>query len=68
MPKVGGRETFRAMRDIDPDVKVVLSSGYSLEGQAQEMLDKGALGFIHKPFRQAELSRVVAEALIADER
>ena len=63
MPKLGGRDAFAAMRKINPALKVLVSSGYSLDGEAREILDDGALGFLQKPFNQAELARKVAEAL-----
>ena len=63
MPEMNGRDTFFAMRAINPDVKVILCTGYDLNPEAQELLDAGALAFVHKPFEQAELSEKVAEAL-----
>ena len=63
MPGVGGKEAYLAMRYINPDIKVLLSSGYSVDGEAQTILDEGAKGFIQKPFRKAELSKKVAEVL-----
>lgn len=63
MPGVGGKEAFFAMRYMNPDIKVLLSSGYSVDGEAQNILDEGAKGFIQKPFRKAELSKKVAEVL-----
>lgn len=63
MPEMGGKETFLAMRKINPEVKVLLSSGYSVDCDAQEILDKGAVGFMGKPFTQTELSKKVASAL-----
>jgi CheY-like chemotaxis protein len=52
-----------AMRQINPQVRVLLSSGYSLNGEAQGILDEGVLGFVGKPYRRAELSQCVVEAL-----
>ncbi len=63
MPNLAGRETFWKLREIDPEVKVVLISGFSHDGRAAEILDGGALDFIQKPFRLDELSRVVHDAL-----
>ena len=63
MPGLSGRETFRAMREVDPDVNVLLSSGYSVEGEAQEILAEGVRGFIQKPFLPKVLADAVAEAL-----
>ena len=63
MPKMNGRDTFLALRRINPKVKALLASGHSLDGEAQAVLDEGALGFVPKPFEQTELARKVAEAL-----
>ncbi|MEE4351762.1 MAG: response regulator [Desulfatiglans sp.] len=63
MPDMGGGETYDRLREINGDVKVILSSGYSIEGQAKEIMDRGCSGFIQKPFAMEELSRMVSEAL-----
>ncbi|OGV63292.1 MAG: hypothetical protein A3K19_22060 [Lentisphaerae bacterium RIFOXYB12_FULL_65_16] len=51
------------MHAVNPGVKVLVSSGYSIDGDARSILDDGALAFIQKPFNLAELARKVAEAL-----
>ncbi|MCF8062905.1 MAG: cache domain-containing protein [Deltaproteobacteria bacterium] len=56
MPDMGGGETFDRIREIDPSLKVLLSSGYCLDGQASEILARGCDGFIQKPYLAAELS------------
>jgi CheY-like chemotaxis protein len=56
MPEMGGGETYDRLKEIDPQVKVLLSSGYSIDGQATEILKRGCSGFIQKPFRMADLS------------
>ena len=56
MPEQNGYETFIKLKEINPHVKVLLSSGYSLNGQAQEILNKGCMGFIQKPFTIKDLS------------
>jgi len=66
MPDFGGRETFEALRRQDPGVKVLLSSGYSLDGQAKEILTGGCRGFIQKPFTMAELSKKIRHILDGD--
>jgi len=66
MPEFSGRETFEAMRRQDPGVKVLLSSGYSLDGQARQLMDSGCNGFIQKPFTMAELSKKISEILKED--
>lgn len=63
MPEMGGGETYDKLKGIDPDVKVILSSGYSIEGQASEILKRGCDGFIQKPFRMKQLSRKIKEVL-----
>jgi signal transduction histidine kinase/ActR/RegA family two-component response regulator len=60
MPVMGGRETFRALHAIDPEVKVLLITGYGLNHEAQELLDLGVRGFLAKPFSIAELSTALA--------
>ena len=61
MPGMGGGETFERLKEIDPSVKVLLSSGYSINGQATEILKRGCRGFIQKPFTMVELSRKLRE-------
>jgi CheY-like chemotaxis protein len=50
MPDMGGGETFDRLREIDPDVKVLLASGYSADDHAKTILARGAMGFLQKPF------------------
>lgn len=63
MPEMGGKETFESLQQIDPGVKVLISSGYSLDGRAREVLQKGALGFIQKPYKLNELSQKIHSIL-----
>jgi CheY-like chemotaxis protein len=63
MPGLSGGETFDQLRAADADVKVLLCSGYSLSGQANEILDRGCDGFIQKPFKLRELSLKLREIL-----
>jgi two-component system cell cycle sensor histidine kinase/response regulator CckA len=63
MPAVGGGETYDEMKELNPNVKVLLSSGYSISGQATEILNRGCDGFIQKPFNMEELSGKVTEIL-----
>jgi CheY-like chemotaxis protein len=67
MPGMSGGETFTALKQIDADVKVLLSSGYSINGQAQGILDQGCQGFIQKPFGMKELSIKLRQLLDAGE-
>ena len=61
MPDMGGGEAYDRMKEINPDVKVLLSSGYSIEGQATEILKRGCDAFIQKPFDMAKLSGTIGE-------
>jgi two-component system, cell cycle sensor histidine kinase and response regulator CckA len=63
MPGMSGAETYDVIKKINPDIKVVLSSGYSLEGQATKILERGCNGFIQKPFNISDLSRKIREVL-----
>ncbi|MHB8770829.1 MAG: hybrid sensor histidine kinase/response regulator [Syntrophales bacterium] len=63
MPGMGGGETFDRLKLINPDVRVLLSSGYSLEGQAKDILNRGCLGFIQKPYKIDELSNKINNIL-----
>ncbi len=63
MPVMGGGETFDRLKEINPDIKVLLSSGYSINGQAQEIMERGCSGFIQKPFNLQELSDKIRETL-----
>ncbi len=66
MPGMSGEETYNGLKQINPTVKVLVSSGYSIEGQAMRMLENGCNGFIQKPFNVAELSRKIREILDID--
>jgi CheY-like chemotaxis protein len=63
MPGMGGGETFDRMKKMDENVIVMLSSGYSIDGQAKDILERGCRGFIKKPFTLEDLSIKVREAL-----
>ena len=63
MPEMGGEETYDKLKEINPKVKVLLSSGYSIDGKAKEILEKGCDGFIQKPFTVEELSQKIREIL-----
>jgi len=63
MPGIGGGELFDALKDINPDVRILLSSGYSINGKAREILNKGCNGFMQKPFKLDDLSQKVREIL-----
>ena len=63
MPDMGGGKVYDRIKEINPDIKVLLSSGYSIEGQATEILKRGCNGFIQKPFNISELSQIIKKVL-----
>ncbi|MBW2346716.1 MAG: PAS domain S-box protein [Deltaproteobacteria bacterium] len=63
MPDMNGGQVFDAIQSLAPELKVLLSSGYSVNGEAQKILARGCNGFIQKPFDLAELSRKLRELL-----
>jgi len=63
MPGISGSELFDRLRAMNPAVKVLLSSGYSINGQAADILARGCNGFIQKPFRLGQFSQKIREIL-----
>lgn len=59
MPEMNGHDAFFALKDIDKDVKVLLSSGYVEEDDARDVLDAGACGFLRKPYRMVDLAKKI---------
>jgi DNA-binding NarL/FixJ family response regulator len=62
MPTLGGHDVFLRLRGINPDVRAVVASGFSLDGEAQAVLDAGARAFVQKPFDRQALARAIAQA------
>jgi len=56
MPDKTGGDTYDPLKEIKPHVKVILSSGYSINVQATEIVNRGCNGFIEKPFKKKEIS------------
>jgi len=63
MPEMSGSETYDKLKEINSEIKVLLSSGYSVDGQATEILKRGCNGFLQKPFGFEELSQKIREIL-----
>jgi len=66
MPEMDGGELFDNLKALSPDTKTLLSSGYSIDGEASKVLARGCDGFIQKPFGIIQLSQKVKEILAAD--
>jgi two-component system, cell cycle sensor histidine kinase and response regulator CckA len=63
MPEMGGTECLKELLKIDPQVKVLVASGYSADASVKEKIQLGAKGFVTKPFRVNELLRDVRRVL-----
>jgi CheY-like chemotaxis protein len=63
MPGMSGVETFYALKNINPAVKVILSSGYVINQQVENIMEHGCRAFIQKPFRMEELSIKIRNVL-----
>jgi len=59
MPEMGGLEVFKELKKINPSVQVLVVSGYSLNDDAQTILDEGGMGFLQKPFTLLELMDMI---------
>ena len=68
MPDMSGGVIFEKLKEMNPDIKVLLSSGYSLNEQARDILSRGCRGFIQKPFDIGELSKKIIEIINEQER
>jgi len=64
MPEMDGGKTFDRIREIQPEIPVMLSSGYAINGQATEIMRRGCNGFIQKPFTISEISQKIRNILI----
>jgi len=60
LPEMSGTEIFYALKELNPAAKIILCSGYSIEGDASTLLDKGALAFVQKPFDVAEVVDIIS--------
>ena len=68
MPGMSGSDTFDCMKEISPNVKILLSSGYSINGQATNILQRGCDGFIQKPFNINKLAETVQKIIPTREK
>jgi PAS domain S-box-containing protein len=65
MPEMGGVETFRRLREIDPEARVLVSSGYAGDERPETLLPEGVAGFLQKPYRLGALAAAIRRALPA---
>lgn len=63
MPKMNGEQTFRAIRELDPDAKVIMASGFTEETEVLRLKKDGLLSFIKKPYRRIDLNRILTDLI-----
>jgi DNA-binding NtrC family response regulator len=63
IPDLRGGDTYSLLKEINPSIKTLLSSGYSINGKAQAILNDGYSGFIQKPFNLTDLSHQTGKIL-----
>ena len=63
LPDMAGIDTYDRLKEINPGIKVLLASGYELDSQANDIMERGCDGFIQKPFNICELLEKIREIL-----
>jgi len=63
LPDIGGKVVYPQLMGVRPNLRVIVCSGYSVDGPAQEILDAGAQGFIQKPFTLIALSEKLKDVM-----
>jgi nitrogen-specific signal transduction histidine kinase len=63
MPGMDGEATYDSLKKVNPEIRVILSSGYSKNEQAKAILEKGCQAFIQKPFSISDLSMTIRQVL-----
>ncbi len=63
MPKLTGRETLRKILEVNPNAKIVVSSGYTSEGTSEDLMHDGALAYLTKPYAISTFAAVIAKTL-----
>ena len=63
MPKMGGIDTFRALRKINPEAKIIIASGFAKDRSILDLKDEGLVDFIGKPYHRRDLEQILASSL-----
>jgi CheY-like chemotaxis protein len=66
MPKMGGIRCLEKLREIDPEARILVTTGHSLVGVEEEAIEAGARGFLYKPFTIKQMLTAVREVLDSD--
>jgi YesN/AraC family two-component response regulator len=61
MPHMDGEQCFRELKQLRPDVKVIMSSGYNEQEVTQKFAGKGLAGFIQKPYKLSTLEETISK-------
>jgi two-component system, cell cycle sensor histidine kinase and response regulator CckA len=68
LPGMSGAQVLKMLKESNPDVKIILSSGYGMQGEVQNVMESGCRGFIQKPYLFTELSSIVHQVLFPVKR
>lgn len=63
MPSMDGHRCFKELLKINPEIKVLVATGYFADGKVKETIEAGAAGFIGKPYRLIDMVKKVREVL-----
>jgi CheY-like chemotaxis protein len=63
MPEMNGSECFLTLKEINPDIKFIIASGFTKDNSIEELKKKGLNGFIKKPFKAAAISKLIANIM-----
>jgi CheY-like chemotaxis protein len=64
MPRMDGEQCFRELRQLKPDVKVIISSGYNEQEVTQKFVGKGLAGFVQKPYKLSVLKEIIRKVIL----
>jgi len=60
---MGGEQTFKLLRELDPEVRAIIASGYDNDDMARQFLDMGFCGYLTKPYRVGDLGKIIRTVL-----
>lgn len=63
MPHMTGKTVFHRIREMNPNAKIIISSGFSRDHDAEELLNCGAVAYVQKPYRLTELVDIINEVM-----
>lgn len=63
LPDMGGGDTYDRLKVINPEIKILLASGYDIDYQGRDIMERGCNGFIQKPFNMSDLLEKIREIL-----